>query len=142
MPVLTERPDVVDWVALAALYRAASMGAKSPDDLARVFRNSMFRVFALEADRLVGAGRVLADGCDCAYLCDVAVTPDQQGRGTGTQIIERLLQLSKDHRKTILYAVPGKEASYRRFGFRRMTTAMAIFADQASATARALLEQG
>jgi GNAT superfamily N-acetyltransferase len=137
---LTEQLDAVEWGALAALYRAASMGDKSAEHLAGVFGNSMFRVFAFEAGRLVGAGRVLADGWDCAYLCDVAVTPDQQGLGTGTKIIERLLQLSSGHRKIILYAAPGKEAFYRRFGFGRMTTAMAIFADQASARGRGLLE--
>jgi hypothetical protein len=35
--------------------------------------------------------------------------------------------------------VPGREAFYRRFGFRRMTSAMAIFEDQAKAYARGCL---
>jgi len=82
---------------------------------------------------------VLADGLDCAYLCDIAVLPQYQGTGLGKAIVERLLRLSANHKKIILYAVPGKEGFYERFGFRRMTTAMAIFENPASAFARGYL---
>jgi citrate lyase synthetase len=57
--------------------------------------------------------------------------------GLGKQIISKLVNLSQGHRKIILYAVPGKESFYRKFGFKRMSTAMAIFENQARA-----LEQG
>src|ERR671926_90909 len=75
----------VDWQELEALYRAAPLGNKNADDLKVVFGNSMFCCFARHDGRLVGAGRVLADGRDCAYLCDVAVLPDYQGTGIGKQ---------------------------------------------------------
>jgi GNAT superfamily N-acetyltransferase len=130
----------VDWDQLAALYRVVSMGEKAPADLKLVFGNSMFRVFVSAGPQLVGAGRVLADGRDCAYLCDVAVLPSHQGQGLGKQIVEELLRLARGHRKIILYAVPGTEPFYERFGFRRMTTAMAIFDNLAAATARGLLQ--
>ena len=135
----TDDPGSVNWSELSELYRVAPLGNKSPDDLALVFGNSMFRAFAFDAGRLVGAGRALADGRDCAYLCDVAVHPDDQGQGLGRQIIERLLERCRSHRKIILYAVPGKEGFYGRFGFRRMTTAMAIFDNQADAHVRGFL---
>lgn len=130
----------LDWHALAALYRAAPLGNKNADGLRTAFGHSMFRCLVYEDGALVGAGRVLADGVDCAYLCDIAVMPSHQGSGLGRQIVERLLALSQGHRKIILYAVPGKEGFYRRFGFRRMTTAMAIFDDPAQATARGYLD--
>ena len=129
----------IDWNELSELYRIAPLGNKLPADLALVFGNSMFRAFAFESGRLVGVGRVLADGRDCAYLCDIAIHPDCQGQGLGRAIIERLLSQCGGHRKIILYAVPGKEALYERLGFRRMTTAMAIFEDQASAFQRGYL---
>jgi GNAT superfamily N-acetyltransferase len=77
------------------------------------------------------SGRALADGADCSYVCDIAVMPSHQGTGLGKQIVARLVELSRGHKKIILYAVPGKEPFYRKFGFLRMTTAMAIFEDQA-----------
>jgi GNAT superfamily N-acetyltransferase len=129
----------IDWSELSALYRAAPLGDKAPADLELVFGNSMFRVFAFDRGRLVGAGRGLADGRDCAYLCDVAVLPGYTGRGLGRQIVERLVRLSGGHRKIILYSVPGRESFYEAVGFRRMTTAMAIFENQADAHARGYL---
>ena len=133
--------DGIDWQELADLYRAAPLGRKTPADLEVVFTNSMFRCFARDNARLVGAGRALADGVDCSYICDVAVHPSHQGTGVGRQIVATLVERSRSHRKIILYAVPGKEPFYRKLGFRRMTTAMAIFEDQAQAMARGLLSE-
>jgi ribosomal protein S18 acetylase RimI-like enzyme len=90
---------------------------------------------------LVGVGRVLADGVDCAYVCDVALLPSHQGTGLGKEVVARLVALSKGHKKIILYAVPGKEPFYRKFGFRRMRTAMAIFEDPQAATARGYIDE-
>ena len=131
----------VDWHELEALYRAAPLGNKSADDLEVVFGNSMFCCFARDNGRLVGAGRVLADGRDCAYLCDVAVLPSHQGTGLGKQIVERLLAKSQGHTKIILYAVAGREPFYSKFGFLRMKTAMAIFRNRQSAIDRGLLSE-
>jgi ribosomal protein S18 acetylase RimI-like enzyme len=125
----SESIDAIDWSELAAMYRAAPLGNKQPDGLRTAFSHSMFHCFVFDDGRLVGAGRALADGIDCSYICDVAFLPDYQGLGLGQQMVERLVALSRGHRKIILYAVPGKEPFYRRFGFRRMRTAMAIFED-------------
>ena len=132
----------VDWEELSALYRAAPLGDKPAEVLRQAFSNSMFRCFAYDGGRLVGAGRALADGVDCAYLCDIAVLPSHQGTGLGKQIVARLLELARGHKKILLYAVPGKEAFYRRFGFLRMRTAMAIFANQAQQVERGYLDTG
>jgi ribosomal protein S18 acetylase RimI-like enzyme len=135
----SESLNDIDWEELAALYRAAPLGDKRAADLELVFKNSMFRCFAREDGKLVAAGRGLADGRDCAYLCDIAVLPSHQGRGLGKAIVLRLLERARAHKKIILYAVPGREGLYRQVGFRRMLTAMAIFEDQAQAFARGYL---
>ena len=126
----------VDWAELSALYLIAPLGHKPADRLQTVFTNSAFRCFAYKDGCLVGAGRVLADGGDCAYICDVAVLPSYQGTGLGKEIIRRLVTLSQGHNKIILYAVPGKEGFYRGLGFHSMNTAMAIFKDEATAIAK------
>ena len=130
----------IDWEELSRLYQAAPLGNKQPDGLKLVFSNSMFKCFVYDEGRLAGAGRAMADGLDCAYICDVAVHPSHQGTGLGKQIVSRLMDLSKGHRKIILYAVAGKEPFYAKFGFRRMKTAMAIFENQAQAAERGLIE--
>ncbi|MCQ4164663.1 GNAT family N-acetyltransferase [Tahibacter harae] len=130
----------MDWDELSTLYRIAPLGEKKPEDLRVSFGNSRYVCFAYDGERLVGAGRALADGVDCSYICDVAVHPQYQGQGLGKEIILRLRELSAGHRKIILYANPGKEGFYAALGFRRMRTAMAIFRNQESAAAGGLID--
>ncbi len=122
--------DGLNWDELAALYRVAPLGDKKVSHLQKVFANSMFKCFVYENAKLVGAGRALADGADCSYICDIAVLPSHQGTGLGKLLVTHLVEASQGHRKIILYAVPGKEAFYKKFGFMRMKTAMAIFENQ------------
>lgn len=133
--------ESVDWEELSALYRVAPLGNKQPSNLKTAFSNSMYRCFVYEGGRLVGVGRALADGADCSYICDIAVLPSHQGTGLGKEIVGRLVERSRGHKKIILYAVPGKEPFYRKFGFLRMTTAMAIFEDQRGQLARGYLTE-
>jgi ribosomal protein S18 acetylase RimI-like enzyme len=137
----SDRLDDVDWEELSALYRAAPLGNKSAGSLRTTFTRSLIRFFVRDGERLIGAGRALADGIDCAYICDVALLPSHQGRGLGRELVARLVEQARGHRKILLYAVPGREGFYRSVGFRRMTTAMAIFDDQAGALARGYLRE-
>ena len=131
--------DDIDWDELTALYHAAPLGNKNAAELQTVFGASRFKCFVYHAGQLVGAGRVLADGVDTAYLCDVAVNQDFQGTGLGKAIVARLVELSRHHKKIIVFAGPGKEAFYRKLGFKRMNTAMAIFADPTHAQKHGLI---
>jgi len=133
--------EKLDWEELAALYRAAPLGNKDVAALKIAFENSRFKCFAYENGSLVGVGRALADGVDCSYICDVAVLPSHQGTGLGKEIVAKLVALSAGHKKIILYAVPGKEPFYKRFGFKRMRTAMAIFEDQQLALERGYVDE-
>lgn len=133
------RVDDVDFNELAHLYRVAPLGNKSPEALATVFGNSMFACFVYSDGALVGAGRALADGVDCAYIGDVAVHPDHQGRGLGSGIMRRLVELARGHKKIILYASPGNEAFYERLGFLPMKTAMGLWSDPGRAIEIGLL---
>ncbi|MDT4848697.1 Acetyltransferase (GNAT) family protein [compost metagenome] len=133
--------DGVDWNELAALYDAAPLGNKNPIGLKTAFTNSMFKCFVCDGEKLVGVGRALADGVDCSYICDVALLPSHQGLGLGKEIVAKLVELSRGHKKILLYAVPGKESFYKKLGFKRMSTAMAIFEDQAGAQERGYVNE-
>jgi len=129
----------VDLDELSTLYRLAPLGNKPPEALAVVFGNSMFRCFGRADGALIAAGRALADGRDCAYVADVAVHPDHQGRGLGREVVRRLVSAASGHKKILLYANPGTEPFYERLGFLRMNTAMAIWHAPAAAVATGLL---
>lgn len=125
--------DSINWEELSDLYRVAPLGDKKPDDLKIAFSNSLFKCFVFDSGKMIAAGRALADGIDCSYIGDVAVLPDYQGLGIGKSIVGKLVELSKGHKKILLYSYPGKESFYKKLGFKRMSTAMAIFESQTQA---------
>jgi ribosomal protein S18 acetylase RimI-like enzyme len=133
--------ESINWDELSNLYKIAPLGHKKPEDLKIAFSNSRFKCFVFDKERLIGAGRALADGVDCSYLCDVAVHPEYQGIGLGKEIINKLKELSAGHKKIILYASPGKEDFYKKLGFMRMRTAMAIFQNRELAIEGGLVEE-
>jgi len=133
--------EALDWDELSRLYAIAPLGNKKPADLQVVFSNSLFKCLVYEDGRLVGAGRAVADGLDCACICDVAVHPDHQGIGLGKAIVAQLVEFSRGHRKIILYAVAGKEPFYKKLGFKRMRTAMAIFRNEQQALDGGLIDE-
>jgi ribosomal protein S18 acetylase RimI-like enzyme len=120
----------LDWNELSDLYKVVPMADMGPEELKKLFSNSMFKCFVFDSDKLVGVGRALADGFDCSYICHIAVLPNYQGLGLGKSIVSKLVEFSKGHKKIILYSNPGKEDFYRKVGFKRMSTAMAIFENQ------------
>lgn len=123
----------VDWDALSEVYRRAPLGNKTSSELEKAFANSMFKCVVWDDGNVVGAGRALADGVDCSYICDIALLPEYQGKGIGGNVISYLVEQSKGHKKIILYSVPGREKFYEKFSFLRMNTAMAIFKDKENA---------
>ncbi|MBO0797844.1 MAG: GNAT family N-acetyltransferase [Blastocatellia bacterium] len=133
--------ESIDWEELSNLYRIAPLAEKKPEVLKIAFSNSRYMCFIYDQGKLIGAGRALADGADCSYLCDVAVHPEYQGLGLGKEIITKLKELSAGHRKIILYANPGKEGFYKKLGFLRMRTAMAIFQNQERAIEAGLVDE-
>lgn len=139
MLIWTNSQEEVNWNELETLYRLAPLGNKSAAHLRLVFGNSRFKWFVREEGKLVAAGRALADGADCSYICDIAVLPSHQGMGVGREMVSRLVADSKEHKKIILYSVPGKESFYEKLGFLRLLTAMAIFQDRESAIERGYL---
>jgi ribosomal protein S18 acetylase RimI-like enzyme len=131
----------VDWNELAELYRIAPLGVNLPADLEVAFSNSMFKCFIYDEDLLIGAGRGLADGKDCSYLCDVAVHPEYQGRGLGKAIVQELVRLSEGHKKIILYTNPKNTGFYAKLGFKKLNTAMAIFQNAADMIANGTISE-
>lgn len=123
----------LNWSELSELYRVAPLGEKKPEDLKRAFGASMFKCFVYNGGKLVAVGRALADGVDCSYLCDVGVHPEAQGSGLGRAVVSKLVELSVGHKKIVLYSYPGRETFYKKLGFMRMSTAMAIFQNQVQA---------
>ncbi len=66
---------------------------------------------------LVGVTRLLDDGGLYATIWDVIVHPDWRGRGIGTSLVERALELCDDRRLVALVATPAARGLFERLGF-------------------------
>lgn len=113
--------DCLDVSDVLALYRSAGWWEDGDDVTAipAILSGSWAVCAARCQGRLIGMGRVLADGRSDAYIQDVVVLPEFRGRGVGTGLVAFL----RDHcvrsglRWIGLVAQPGTEAFYRRLGF-------------------------
>ncbi|MEM1118078.1 MAG: GNAT family N-acetyltransferase [Bacteroidota bacterium] len=79
---------------IATLYRRAPLLRKTdnPEALLRSFENSQLVLTLWQGgDRLVALARVLTDGEQVSYLCDLAVEPDVQGAGVGKRLVDEVL---------------------------------------------------
>ncbi|WP_216392282.1 GNAT family N-acetyltransferase [Blautia sp. MSJ-19] len=91
-----------------------------------VLFNTSLLVNAVNDGRSVGIVRVLTDFVTDAYITDMIVSPDFQGKGLGKQLVNKALECLKDHSveevklACSLYANPGKEAFYAKFGFQEL----------------------
>lgn len=66
---------------------------------------------------MVGFARVLSDGIGLAYLADVFVLPDHQGRGIATAMLEELIERGPGaHLRWTLFTSDAHDL-YRKFGF-------------------------
>ena len=113
-----EPPTPGEYVALR---EAAGMKPRTEAAARRGLPDSTYAVTVRtpETAELVGMGRFVGDG-GCFYqLVDIAVHPDHQGRGLGTQIVEALLEYLRENAPPSAYAtlISDVDEFYDRFGF-------------------------
>ena len=136
----TEKQEI-DWDEAVTVFQRAPLGKQRiAEKLRRAFESSYAVVYVFDETALVGLGRALCDGEYQAAIYDVVLLPEYQGKGIGKEMMKRLCdQLDVDN--IILYAVPGREGFYRKFGFRKMCTAMAKLNNVMSRPESGYLEQ-
>lgn len=136
---LSDDVDEISWPELAEVIERAPLGKRDLGKLETAFRNSEMRCFAFDGATLIGAGRGISDGALRAAIYDLVVLPEYQGKGIGSRIMDYLMERSRAE-IVMLFANPGKEPFYERFGFRRMKTAMAIMDNVDARRKQGLLE--
>lgn len=85
--------------------------------------HSALVVASRDAEQTVGMARLVTDYGYVAYIADVVVSPEYQGRGIAKAMLGMILQHIKDQLEdgeqvmVFLLAAKGREAFYRPFGF-------------------------
>lgn len=123
-----ENCDNISWERVACILKEVGMSFTTPDIHRISFEASYAVIFVFDGDKLIGLGRILSDGVRQSAIYDIAIVPAYQGRGIGQEIVKRLLDKTPAC-NCILYASPGKEGFYKRLGFKKMKTGMALFSN-------------
>jgi len=115
----------LDWAELESLFVATELGNRSGAKLRRAFEKSQQVCLAYDEDRLVGVCRAITDGEYHAFIYDVAVRPDWQGKGLGKTLMRRLLAKLPVWR-IMLVAEEGVQGFYESLGFALYGDVMAL----------------
>ncbi|MEM6783543.1 MAG: GNAT family N-acetyltransferase [Bacteroidota bacterium] len=121
---IREGLDGITPARVATLYRRAPLlrPTGSAEQLQRMFEQSSLVLSAWMGNRLVGLARVMTDGVQFSFLCDLAVEPDVQGVGLGRQLIEAVLAHCRGT-ELILRDSDISAGFYQRLGFAKITNA-------------------
>jgi GNAT superfamily N-acetyltransferase len=117
---VTDRPTADEFADL----RVAVGWTRIPPDVAeRALANSLHVACLRQEQRLVGFGRILGDGAMRFYIEDVAVVPELQGQGLGTQMMDAITAWLDENvpscGKTFLSPAGSLVAFYEHHGFER-----------------------
>ena len=124
---MTDEYHIHERVATPEEYRAICTsvgwdGVINFEAAPEALRRSLYGVVATYAGEAVGMGRVVGDGAIFFYLQDIAVVPSHHGQGVGGRIVDQLMaylaRVAPAQAFVGLFAAPGKQAFYERYGFR------------------------
>jgi predicted N-acetyltransferase YhbS len=116
----------IDWESVRDAIARVGMGRREIAVVRTAFQRSFAVIFIYHCGQIIGFGRAISDGVYQAALYDVVVLPEYQNKHIG-ELIVRLLLKKTPGCNTILFATPGKEGFYAKFGFRKLKTGMARF---------------
>ncbi|MCL2549642.1 MAG: GNAT family N-acetyltransferase [Methanimicrococcus sp.] len=131
--------DGIDWREVKSLLQRTDMATYPAKLHQKAFENSSKVVFVFHGDILIGCGRLLSDFAYQSVIYDVAVDSHSQGKGIGKMIMNLLLEGEGD-KNVLLYATPGKEEFYNKFGFLPSKTGMCRFFNRESAKERGFID--
>jgi GNAT superfamily N-acetyltransferase len=112
---------VPDARTLLRVRGAAGMTVYSVDQAERGVARSLFGVTAQIDGEVVGIGRIIGDGGYFFDVVDIAVLPENQGKGIGSRIVKRIVERVREMAPPTafitLFADKGASGLYEKFGF-------------------------
>lgn len=123
---MIEFKDTISAEEFCKLRESVGFQKLTTEQAERVLLNTSFIVNAICNGKSVGVIRVLTDMLTDAYITDVIVSPDFQGKGLGRKLLNKVVaDLEKNSENNVklacsLYTNPGKETFYEKFGFQKL----------------------
>ena len=86
--------------------------------------NTLYSIVAVKDNEIIGMGRLLGDAAIYWYVNDLFILTEYQGKGIGTEIMNRLIEYIKQNSivgtsiSVCLMCAQGKEGLYEKLGFK------------------------
>ena len=102
---------------LQKLYLSVNWSSgKYPDRLFESIKNSTYKIFAYDDDKLVGLVSGLSDNCINLFISYLLVTPNYQNRKIGSELLKRIIT-KKDFNRIQLITDNKDKDFYLKNGF-------------------------
>lgn len=104
---------------IAALRRSVGWGGMEAE-LGNPALRDYLRIACYDEEKMVGFLAVVSNGVTDAYIQDVMVRPDYQGKGVGRSLMNRAIErLKADHiyMISVIYGEEKLRPFYEKFGF-------------------------
>lgn len=92
----------------------------------KIYANSNLVITAWHDQKLVGVARSITDFAWSCYLADLAIHPEYQKSGIGTQLIKLTKSAVGDETMVLLLSVPTAMDYYPKVGFTKENRAFAM----------------
>ncbi len=119
--VTTDKGACSAGTVLQLLRQTHWASSRSLETMKMAMDNSLC-FYLMDGVKLIGFARVITDMTTFAYLCDVVIDSEQQGNGSGSQLIHSVLnhptlKTVPQWRLKTTYA----SSFYQRFGFQKVS---------------------
>ncbi|HEX8854833.1 MAG TPA: GNAT family N-acetyltransferase, partial [Thermoleophilaceae bacterium] len=116
---LDDDPARIDIDAVFRYLSGESYWARgrSRETVERLVREAQRVVGIYKEGRQVGFSRTVTDGVAFAYLADVYILPEHQGRGLGKELVRETVVLGPYSKRRWLLHTYDAHDLYRQFGF-------------------------
>ena len=113
--------ETVSAKALSDLREAVGWN-RMEDEYNNPLMTSYYHIAVYEDDKMVGYIDSVSNGVTDAYIQDLMVHPDYQGKGLGTELMNQMITYLKEKRIYIISVVfeESLKPFYDRFGFSSM----------------------
>ncbi|KTT83195.1 GCN5 family acetyltransferase [Mammaliicoccus sciuri] len=113
--------------SIKEVYETVGWLGHNYEKIEKVFHNSSHVVIVKNYDEVIAIARALSDGVFNAAIYDVVVKKTYQQKGISRKMIEILLEDLKQVSCIHLISTTGNEELYRKLGFKKLKTGMAIY---------------
>ncbi|UXV31105.1 GNAT family N-acetyltransferase [Mammaliicoccus sciuri] len=113
--------------SIKEVYESVCWLGHDNEKIEKIFLNSSHVVIVKNYDEVIALARALTDGVFNAAIYDVVVKKTYQQKGISRKMIEILLEDLKEISCIHLISTTGNEELYRKLGFKKLKTGMAIY---------------